>query len=155
MKTSAAYDLSAFESVEQPRVRVRVVENVDSKKRQMRAFKNKCIASVLAVFVLMCATVYSRMTLTETTARINSCTQTLKSLESENAYLSYQLESTVSLKNAEEYAINELGLVKLGSGQIEYVNLQQDDVIVKNDAAPDLSQSMRSFLNGVIEFFGG
>ncbi|MEA4911147.1 MAG: hypothetical protein VB092_00845 [Oscillospiraceae bacterium] len=155
MKTSAAYDLTAFETAEQPRVRVRVVGNVGSNKRQMRAFRNKCIASVLAVFLLMCATVYSRMMLTETTARINSSTQTLKTLQSENAYLSYQLESTVSLKNAEEYAINELGLVKLGSGQIEYVNLQQEDVIVKNDTTADLSQSMRGLLNSVIEFFGG
>ncbi|MEA5050339.1 MAG: hypothetical protein VB021_02575 [Oscillospiraceae bacterium] len=155
MKTSAAYDLSTFEPAAQPRVRVRVAAAVDTKERRQRSFRNRCIASVLVIGFLMCATVYSRLTLTETAARINSGTQTLKALESENAYLSYQLESAVSLRNAEDYAVNELGLVKLGSGQIEYVNLQEGDVIAKSGTDFDLSQEMHGLLNGVIEFFGG
>ncbi len=154
MKTSAAYDFSRFETAAQQRPRMRVVA-ANTKERAARSFKNRCVASVIVVCLLMCATVYSRMTLTETAAQINSRTQTLKKLESENTYLSYRLESTVSLKNAEEYAIDQLGLVKLGTGQIEYVNLQREDVIVKNGTDKDVAQEMRTFLDTVIEFFGG
>lgn len=43
--------------------------------------------------------------------------------------LNLQLEGTVSLKNAEDYATNQLGMSKLESGQIEYVTLTQGNKI--------------------------
>lgn len=154
MKTSAAYDFGQF-APQEDRVRVRVVNTANIKKNSTKAFKTKLTVYFIAIMLLMSATVYSRLGLTETKGRINQQTEALKELQSENVYLSFQLENKVSLKNAEEYATNELGLIKLGSGQTEYVDLQGEDVIEKTDGSYKLAENLGSYLSVVIEFFGG
>ena len=155
MKTSVAYDLGQFAPQTDNRVRVRVVNTVKSNKQTAKAFKTKCAVYFIVIMLLMSATVYSHLGLNETKGRINQQTETLKKLQSENVYLSFQLENKVSLKNAEEYATNELGLVKLGTGQTEYVDLQNEDVIEKNDGSYKIAENLGPYLSVVIEFFGG
>lgn len=155
VKTSVAYDLGQFAPQTDNRVRVRVVNTAKSNKQTAKAFKTKCAVYFIVIMLLMSATVYSRLGLNETKGRINQQTETLKKLQSENVYLSFQLENKVSLKNAEEYATNELGLVKLGTGQTEYVDLQNEDVIEKNDGSYKIAENLGSYLSVVIEFFGG
>ena len=155
MKATAAYDLSAFSYESAPRPRVRVAQPVNKEKKAVKAFVRRFVMLSVALVVLLVATVYSRMVLTETTAMITSRQDTLTELQSENAFLSYQLESLVSLKNAEAYATNELGLVKMGSGQVEYVNLQNTNAIVAEGGSVATAGTFSGLLDGVIEFFGG
>ena len=131
MKSSAAYDLSRFAPTpEREQPRVRVIENKKSQKaREMRAFSRKFTFICISLLILMSLTVYNRMLLTETKANIANKTQELVELQSENTYLNYQLETIISLKTAEEYATNNLGLVKIDAAQIEYLNLFDENVI--------------------------
>ncbi len=153
MRPSTAYDLSAFAPAPQTEKPVRVVKPRKSNKENRR-FMTKLTVYLVAIVLLMAATVMSRMQLTETKSDINSYTSDLTELQSENAYLNYKLESLVSLKNAENYAVNELGLVKMDSSRIEYVNLQNENEIV-TDGGESLSEKFDVFLNSVITFFGG
>lgn len=155
MRTSEAYDLEQFSPQTSSQVRVRVVKTQKTKEQLQKAFTAKCTVYFIVIMLLMSLTVYSRLGLSETKANINNRSETLKELQSENVYLTYQLESKVSLKNAEEYAVNTLGLVKLGSGQIEYVNLQNEDVIEKDESSFSFSEGLGSYLSVVIEFLGG
>ena len=76
----------------------------------------------------------------------------LVEIQSENVFLDYQIESMVSMKKAEEFAENELGLIKLSPAQIEYVNLENSNKIVSEDTeSPQLNVS--DFLSTVIQFF--
>jgi len=107
MKVNAAYDLSQFAAT-QTRERVRVVKT--GKELQAaadRRFLLQFAALTVAVIVLAVYTVYSNMLLTKTKALITKSTAELTELQSETVYLDYQIESMVSLSNAEEYAAND------------------------------------------------
>ncbi len=133
---------------------VRVVKP-DRAARAQRAFKRKVTAMTVVLALLMAGTVYSRLVLSETKSKINSCTGELTELESENAYLSYKLESLVSLKNAEEYAVGTLGLVKLDKSRVEYVNLQKENVIEGSQNDAPLCETLREWLDSVIDSLDG
>lgn len=153
MKTSTAYDLSQFAPVTKREPRVQVVRTNKKKKNSKRSFKIKAIVYLLVLSLLMSGTVFSRLQLTELQGAVNKQAKELTEIESENTYLSYQLDSLVSLRNAEDYAVNELGLVKMDSNQIEYVSLRHANTIESNQTKT--GNSFLSFINLVIEFFGG
>ena len=155
MRTSTAYDYNRSISREEEQRRLEIVRSNNRRIREKRAYIAKLTALVCVMATLMIATVYSRLVLTETKADINSLTSDLTELESENAYLSYQLESLVSLKNAEDYAVSELGLVKLDSSRIEYVNLQDQNEISANENATTFGEDLETFFNTVIDSFAG
>ncbi len=155
MRTSAAYDYDRnFSRAEEER-RLEIVRSNNRRIREKRLFISKLTSLICVMAILMVATVHSRLVLTETRAKINAYTNDLTELESENAFLSYKLESLVSLKNAEEYAVSELGLVKLDSSRIEYVNLQSQNAISANEDAVTLTEKLETFFNTVIDSFTG
>ncbi len=131
---SAAYDLSQFAPVveQQDRPKVRVVDN-PKRKKGVRAYRVRLTFLCTFLLVLMTMTVYNNMLLTETQAKVNAQQEELTRLESEYTYLNWQMDSRVSLKNAEEYAETELGLVKMSMSQVEYLNLNSDNQIIEGD----------------------
>ena len=58
-------------------------------------------------------------------------------LQSENKYLNFRLESYVTLDEAEAIAEDRLGLVKVNSSQIEYINLSKENVIVSENTGDE------------------
>lgn len=155
MRTSTAYDLSRFAPEPRRQPNVRVVKTTKKKTDSKRAFKVRSTVFVLVLMLLMATTVYSRLQLTETRTQINNKTAELTELESENTYLNFQLESKVSLKNAEEYAVSELGLVKLSSSQIEYVSLNSGNSIEVLDEGGGVWAFLTNCYRSVVAFLGG
>ena len=151
MGRATAYDLTQFAPEEKRQQRVRVVKT-DRKGREKRQFKIRLVLSVVILFVLMAATVYSRMRLTEYKRATIAANQELTEISSENAYLNYELESKVSLRNAEDYAVKELGLVRLDSSQVEYVHLNDDNKI---ESEPKGGNELLEFLQRIIDFLFG
>ncbi|MBP0969737.1 MAG: hypothetical protein J5744_06270 [Oscillospiraceae bacterium] len=152
MATNTAYDIDRFESAPR-RERIRVIRTGDELRAAAdRKFVKQLVALTVVVVVLAVYTVYSNMLLTKTKSMIEKKNSELVEIQSENVFLDYQIESMVSLKRAEEYAENELGLIKLSPAQIEYVNLENSNKIVAEDTeSPQLNVS--SFLSTVIQFF--
>ncbi|MEG1984229.1 MAG: hypothetical protein RR009_03010 [Oscillospiraceae bacterium] len=158
MKSSIAYsnfdrNLPTSEAEEQKRLQI--IKTQRSRAKEKRAFVAKLSAFSLVIVMLMITTVYSRLVLTETRSKINGYTSELTELESENAYLSYKLESLVSLKKAETYAVSELGLIKMDSSRIEYVNLQDSNEVIADENDTTIGEDFDTFFNAVIDFFGG
>ena len=50
-------------------------------------------------------------------------------LESEKAYLDFTLESRMSLNEIENYAVNVLGMVKMDSTQVEYIEIESENKV--------------------------
>ena len=151
MKASTAYNLERFETAE-PKVRparVKVVSNDEHAKRvkMINRLRARCIFMSLILIGLMIFTVYSHMRLNEVKATIERSKGTLVELQSENKYLNFKLESFVTLDEAEAYAENRLGLVKVNSSQVEYVNLSKENVIVSE---ADGEESFFTYLYGEI-----
>ena len=153
MATNVAYDLSRFsdETPAQPRVRV-ANPRTAVRTEEDRRFLVRLVFLTVAVICLSVYTVYSNMMLTKVKSQITNKSAELVEIQSENIYLDYQIESMVTLHSAEEYAQNVLGLIKLDSAQIEYVNLEKENVIISEK--PEISdRSAIAFLSTVIGWF--
>lgn len=85
-------------------------------------------ASLFVMAALLCVMVGNAQLnrLNNQAARLKS---QLSSAKSEEVQLNVQLESRTSLNNVENYAVNKLGLQKIGPYQIEYVHLLNKDKV--------------------------
>jgi len=151
MGRATAYDLSQFApQTERPRVRVVKTDHTRTKKKKV--FKVRFITCVAALSLLMAGTVYSRLQLTQVRQQTIAANQKLTEVTSENAYLDYELESMVSLGNAEKYARDELGLVKLETSQIEYVTLNDENKI---ETGEDTPSGLSEWIDRILDFLFG
>jgi len=77
-------------------------------------------------------------------------------LDSERVRLSAQLEAGESMKSLEDSAVNGLGLTKIDSSQVEYVNLAGTDKIEVANVSSSfvISQWWNSLISSVREYIG-
>lgn len=80
----------------------------------------KALAVILFVFALICVAMYLNARLDETAREINSIESQLKTAQSEYIRLSSALEGMVAIDRVENYAENNLGMVKLENYKITY-----------------------------------
>lgn len=73
----------------------------------------------------------------------------LSNAKSAQVQLNVQLESRTSLDNVENYAVNKLGLQKIGPYQIEYVHLLNTD---KVELGSDSGNIFARLCGGVLEY---
>lgn len=153
--TNVAYDFSAFETrpQEQPRVQPqrapikKVAVNPNTRVVAVGMSPLRIVAILLLIICVSAAMLISRVQLAETINTVNEANEQYKELQAEGVRLNLQLEGTVSLKNAEDYATNQLGMSKLESGQIEYVTLTQGNKIEAD------TQQGKDWLTAIGEFF--
>lgn len=128
---NTAYDFSRFEAQStapasaakaQPQLRVLPARRAKAKVNPLP----KAILALLMVAMVV-LTIYSQVMLSELSTEISAARGRLTTLESESTRLSAQLTSAGSAKTLEEYATARLGLSKMESSQITYVNMHQED----------------------------
>lgn len=151
-----AYDFSLFEPREErpPRRKtVRVVKAPGAKRAAVGdVFRWSAAALVLTFSLVML--MMSQVRLTELNDRISSAKQRLSAAQSEQIRLNMELESRMSLVNVENYAVNKLGMQKLQSYQIHYINMNNTDRVVVNSAAANTPQAaLRRIVARVLEYF--
>ncbi|MBQ3531031.1 MAG: cell division protein FtsL [Oscillospiraceae bacterium] len=109
------------------------------KTRSLRIIKNRRKAKVIAPVKIILASamaivisvimIYSQVVLTELTSEVSFYENQLVELNTEYVRLQGELEATTSIKTLEEAAETKLGLTKIDSSQVEYVNLTGTDEI--------------------------
>ena len=153
MATSVAYDLNRFAETAPVREPVQIVKAAPNvRTAEDRKFLVQLIVLSIAVITLAVYTVYSNLQLTKVKSQITNRSAELVEIQSENIYLDYQIESFISYKSAEKFAQNELGLIKINAAQVEYVNLENKNVIVTEEPVKN-DRSMFAFLATVIDWF--
>lgn len=100
-----------------------------AKLKQERKMKAKVIAMVLCLFAVLFVISYRSSLISENFAEIKDLKKDLEIIEKENQQLSVGIESTLNLNNIEKIAEEKLGMQKLKSDQIIYVNLPKKDYI--------------------------
>ncbi|MBQ3139777.1 MAG: cell division protein FtsL [Ruminococcus sp.] len=75
--------------------------------------------------------------------------------EAENVRLQAELESKISAKNVEDYAENVLGMKKIDSSQIKYIEIQTDDVVSIPEQDDGLIAKIKKFFDRCVEYFRG
>lgn len=88
-------------------------------------------------------------------SRVSSLQSELNLAEAENARLQSELQAKVSAKNVEEYAENVLGMQKIDSSQIKYIEIQTDDVVNIPEQDQGILAKLRNFIDRCVEYFRG
>lgn len=148
-----AYDLELFENrAQRPRARVRAVRGREKKRRpDLRAFRTVAAALVMAALVV--GFLYSQATITELTVDIQETQSQLVSEQSTYNYLSGVLDSKTSLRNVEQIAAGELGLVKADRSQVTYFSLEGESVINRpRTAAQKLTEFLSTSLLSLMDY---
>jgi homoaconitase/3-isopropylmalate dehydratase large subunit len=153
--TSFAYDLSRFEAqTAERRTHIEAVKTVKSNtgvKAAPRISPLKAIACMLLVIGVASALLYTRVLLTERISDVTKATAEYTKLEAEGTRMTLELEGKVSLKNAEEYAATQLGMVKKDSKNVEYIRLTQENKIeVPEDMTPGFWDSVKEFFANLL-----
>jgi|GEM_PF-1660419 len=157
---NAAYDLGAFsskpaEEVEKD-IKVRTLRVIKNKRRVKAVAPYKIILAVMAVLAVTTLMIYNRVTIMELNAEISDYQSKITVLDSERVRLSAQLEAGESMKSLEDSAVNGLGLTKIDSSQVEYVNLAGTDKIEVANVSSSfvISQWWNSLISSVREYIG-
>ncbi len=154
-RNNLAYDLSRFESgASQAKEQVQArpeIKKVAKTKPAAHISTVKAVACMLLVVAVASALLYTRVQLTESIQAVADATETYAELEAEGTRMNLELESKVSLKNAEEYATQTLGMTKMDGKSVEYLRLTQDDKIeVPNEGGTDFWSSVKNFFANLL-----
>lgn len=99
-------------------------------KSEMRAARlqaAKIITVSFMLLIMISALIYGRMKVDELDRQIQNTKTELSAAQSENVRLNMEIDSLITLKNVEEYAQTNLGMVKMENHQIEYIDLSGED----------------------------
>lgn len=134
------------------------IQHKKTKPKPKRLARLKCakrLAIGILAFAMMFALVYGKVELSRITNEQSELMAQLAQLEENNLSLESELESKTSLVKVEEYAEDKLGLVKLDKSQIEYVEIENDNVIEVIEKKDDsLLSSVKSWFDEVLEYIG-
>ena len=139
-----AYDLEMFENrAARPRAKVKAVRGKKKAPRlNLRAVKT--VAAAVVMVALVVGFLYSQAVITELTVDIQDVQSQLVSEQSTYNYLSGVLDSKTSLRNVEQIAAGQLGLVKADRSQVTYFSLESESVINRPETA---AQKITEFLS--------
>ena len=101
--------------------------------------------------MLLIAVIATNAAITDTTVKIATAREDIVQLESQRDYLNFTLESRMTLDEIESYAVNNLGMVKMDSSQKKYVELEDQNVIVKYDTT--VSSKINKAIQPVLSYF--
>lgn len=127
---NTAYDLSKYENAapkltdgEKSKIVVR-----RAKPKPTASAPKILITAVMAVLVLSLV-VYPKVQQATVMSDINKLNDQVMILESENVRMQTAIESKSALKAVEDYAVDVLGMQKLDKSQIEYLSIENGNVI--------------------------
>ena len=151
---NTAYDLSFYEAEEERQVARKQTKESRLIKAERRYSITKKIADIVSVALvtgLLIAVIATNAAITDTTVKIATAREDIVQLESQRDYLNFTLESRMTLDEIESYAVNNLGMVKMDSSQKKYVELEDQNVIVKYDTT--VSSKINKAIQPVLSYF--
>ncbi len=118
-------NLELVQKTKQTAAQVRQQTAADTK----RAIKIMFIS--IAILMFMAVAIYSRVQLDEINREIKRVENKIELAESDSIKINNELNSIVSINNVEDYAANQLGMVKVQDYQVVYVDLSAEDYVAK------------------------
>ena len=154
-RQNVAYDLSMYESLleQKPEKEAKPQHQAKTVKlKNKKAFQTAVRALSLAVILSMIiGVIYTNSQITEITTDIATVQSEITELESEKAYLEFTLESRMSLSEIEDYAVNVLGMVKMDSTQVEYIEIESENKVELN--SDNLGDRIEEAVQPVLSYF--
>ena len=154
-RQNVAYDLSMYESLLEPKHERQARPQQQAKTvklKNKKAFRTALsVLSIAVVISMVIGIVYTNSQITEITTDISAVQKEITELESEKAYLNFTLESRMSLNEIEEYAINVLGMVKMDSTQVEYIEIESENKV--EFSGENLGDKIENVVQPVLSYF--
>ena len=104
----------------------------------------------MLVLVMAFTLLYSQVVLTELNSQINSAETRLNTLQAESVRMQTELEGKMSLKEIEEKAISEYGMVKPDGSQVSYVKMEAESRVESAEKAENIFERI---VNWVKDYF--
>ena len=155
-QTNLAYDLSRYNDNKvqaEPKREQMIKRSTKAVPAGFSAFK-----TVMAVFVagaLMCFVLYGKAEETTLQAQLTAMNKAVDVEYSNGVRMKAELDGRTSIEAVEEYAENVLGLKKLDKSQVEYVSLQNNDVIEIAKAESNTFVNVKNKFYELLEYLGG
>ena len=113
------------------------------------------VCACAIVFVMLGSVVYNLDKRSTMYSKVSAKNNELNLAEAENVRLQSELESKMSAKNVEDYAENVLGMQKIDSSQIKYIEIQTDDVVNIPQQDEGILAKIKDFFDRCVEYFRG
>lgn len=157
-RSNLAYDLSQFDTEEQPQRRPREKSKPDIKLHKVSVAKTgnwfKTIVFVLCATVLAFAVIGSKAAISEVSTRISEQNSLLAEAKSEQSRLQSKLDGMVTLDSVEDIAVNQLGLQKTTKNQIHYISVFDRTMVQVSDKEPNVFETLKDWIDGTTEYLG-
>ena len=131
-RQNVAYDLSMYETLLEPKAEKKQAPQQSKvvKIKNKNAFKNVVnILSIAVIVSLIIGVIWTNAEITKATNSIAVAQNAITEAESEKAYMEFTLESRMSLAEIEDYAVGVLGMVKMDSSQVEYIEIENENKV--------------------------
>lgn len=152
---NAAYDLSRYENTaHQPEQE----HKADIKVVKQTAEAGSAVKIVLVTLlagIIMAGVVSSKVQQASIHAEILSLTAEVNELASENIRMETEIERKSALNSVEEYAENILGMQKLDKAQIEYLSLENGNVIEISEDSDNIFVKAKHAIEDFVEYLRG
>ena len=154
-RQNVAYDLSMYESLLEPRHERQTKPQHHAKTvklKNKKAFKTALnVLSIAVIVSMVIGIIYTNSQITEITTNISQVQKEITELESEKTYLDFTLESRMSLNKIEDYAVNVLGMVKMDSTQVEYIEIESENKV--EFSGENLGDKIEEAVQPVLSYF--
>ena len=115
----------------------------------------KAFLTGTCALLLLAPVVYGQVKVKEVTTDITEANQEYDIVLNEQKRMQSELESKMSITNVEDYAEQVLGLQKLDQSQIEYLQLQTDDIVAIPEQEKNLFIKLKDKFQSVLEYLRG
>ncbi|MCD7727014.1 MAG: hypothetical protein LUH57_01505 [Ruminococcus sp.] len=150
---NVAYDYDSEQSLDlQPKPKIRHILNQKLKPKASTAIKYTITGTIAGLLLL--AIVFGRVELSKIYSEQSDLQSELSELTEANASLKSELESKTGLSQVEEYAEQTLGLQKLDKSQVEYVEVDTDEVVESVKTEDNVFVAIEKWFNDVLEYIG-
>lgn len=150
---NAVYDLSRYEDVHTEEETHKEIRVAKPPAESGSAFK--IIFMSLLAALIMAAVIHSKVQQASIHAEILSLTAEVNELASENVRMETEIERKSALNSVEEYASNILGMQKLDKAQIEYLSLENGNVIEISEESDNIFIKAKHWLEDFVEYLKG
>ena len=154
-KNNLAYDLSKYENANFKQDEEKVKINLIRQKNASQGSAPKVIVLTLAAGLLMGSVIYAKVEQAALQTDISTQTKYVDILRSENVRMKSEIDGKSSIKVVEEYAENILGMQKIENSQIDYITIENGNVIDIPKSEDNIFVKLKNAFSDFLEYIRG
>ena len=134
----------------------RYIEHYDMRNGStLRAPVVRLVFWIFICFALVSMVILSRVQQLQISNEITTLTREYSDLQAENVRMQSELAGKASNKNIQEFAEEQLGMYPLNTSQVEYVQIQTNDVVSIPEAEQNVFVRLKGWFDSILDYLRG